>query len=238
MNRLTQFLSIATLVLTVGVAGSPFGIAQTKTTETETTESSSSSEGGRTTTTTTTTRIAKSEDITPRENMILVDPVKFFTLYNMSYYRAVSPTVVVGGGIQSPTGLVDATGIGVIGDVAYYPTGKVFRGFHFGGGISYNNLTSTRSTYSYDPTIQDYTYVTTKETVAPIAINATIGWHWYPWDEFATEIGLGADLVTNGYPKEAGDRGSSFIGMEDNIPFVAVRNGIWPSLRFRIGYAW
>lgn len=233
MNSITRFLSIAALITAIGTTN---GIAQTKTTETETTESSSSTNGGATTTTTTTTRVSKSEDITPRENMITVDPVKFFSLYNISFLHKVSPNVAVGAGIQSPTGLIDATGFGVSGEVAFYPTGKLFRGFHIGGNIAYNNVTTTSTIYNYDPNTGNSTTTTLEETVAPISIGTSIGWHWYPWDEFATEIGLGADIVMNGRPKNDADR-NSFIG-QDEVPFLTVRNGVWPSVRFRIGYAW
>ena len=35
--------------------------------------------------------ISHSEDITPRSEMIVVNPLKFFLFYNISYYRSLSP---------------------------------------------------------------------------------------------------------------------------------------------------
>ena len=49
------------------------------------------------------TIISTIEDITPREDMIVVNPLKFFIFYNLSYFHKVSDKVALGGGVQIPT---------------------------------------------------------------------------------------------------------------------------------------
>ena len=198
-------------------------LAQTKTTETKTVETEvDSTQDGKVRKTETVTSIASSEDITVRENMVYVDPIKFFGLFNVGYQRAIAPGFSVGGTIQSPTQLTDASGIGFSVEGRYYPMNRMFRGFHLGANVAYNNLTYER--YSYE------TQQIEKIEFAPFSTGVLIGWHWYPWSDFATEIALGADYNFTG--EERGDYFS------EQVPFLSNRKGLIPSLRFNIGYAW
>ena len=86
------------------------------------------------------TTISTTEDITPREDMIVINPLKFFFFYNISYFHKMSDKVALGGGFQIPT-LGGLGGIGVNAELRYYPSAKTLRGFYFAPNISYNNFT-------------------------------------------------------------------------------------------------
>jgi hypothetical protein len=47
--------------------------------------------------------ISMVEDITPREDMIVINPLKFFIFYNISYFHKITDHVALGGGFQIPT---------------------------------------------------------------------------------------------------------------------------------------
>ncbi|MBK7500385.1 MAG: hypothetical protein IPI19_15200 [Ignavibacteriales bacterium] len=47
--------------------------------------------------------ISESEDITPRNNMIVINPLKFLLFYNISYFHKINNGLAVGGGFQIPT---------------------------------------------------------------------------------------------------------------------------------------
>ena len=49
------------------------------------------------------TIISTSEDITPRDDMIVINPLKFFIFYNITYFHKISNKVAFGAGIQIPT---------------------------------------------------------------------------------------------------------------------------------------
>ncbi|HLF13948.1 MAG TPA: hypothetical protein VI932_03540, partial [Bacteroidota bacterium] len=81
--------------------------------------------------------VSESEDITPRNSMIVINPLKFLLFYNISYFQKVSSTVAVGGGFQSPT-LSDFDGYGVSAELRIHPSGKSLRGFYLAPNFSYN----------------------------------------------------------------------------------------------------
>lgn len=120
--------------------------------------------------------ISKTEDITPRSNMIIVNPLKFILLYNISYFHRIGEGTVIGGGVQFPTpeGL---NGFGLNAEVRFYPTGKNMRGFYFAPNVSYNRLTGDGSDHS----------------VFASSVGGLIGWQWFPGEQFAMGLGIGVD---------------------------------------------
>ena len=66
--------------------------------------------------------ISQSEDITPRDHMLVINPLKFLLFYNLSYFHNVSNSIVVGGGFQIPT-LGGVHGFGLNADFLH---GKIY----------------------------------------------------------------------------------------------------------------
>jgi hypothetical protein len=180
--------------------------AQTVTTESKTTIDSATGK----TTTTYSTSVSKSEDITPRKNMIVINPLKFFLFYNLSYYHALSNSIAVGGGLQMPT-ISGLSGFGINAEMRWHPSGKALRGFYVAPNISFNSLTETVSSR--------------EETTTPFSIGLLAGWQWFPGDDFAMGLGIGFDYYT----------GSTSSNSESSITKYS---GTLPALRFDIGYAW
>ncbi len=141
-------------------------IAQVKTEATRTTTDSTGKS-----TTVTEVIISKSEDVTPRNNMIVINPLKFFLFYNLSYFRKISETMAFGGGFQFPT-IKGVEGFGVNLEIRYYPKGKTLRGFYVAPNASYNSFGSS---------------------VHSTSIGILLGWQWFPGDDFAIGLGLGVD---------------------------------------------
>ena len=67
--------------------------------------------------------IYETEDITPRNNLIVINPLKFLLFYNISYFHKINDQVAIGGGFQIPTPK-DVTGFGVNAEARFYPSGK------------------------------------------------------------------------------------------------------------------
>lgn len=120
--------------------------------------------------------ISESEDITPRKNMIVINPLKFLLFYNISYFHKLSDGAVIGGGIQTPTPK-DISGFGVNAEARFYPNGKNLLGFYFAPNISYNSLTDDEE----------------DETVSITSVGGLVGWQWFPGDQFAIGLGIGVD---------------------------------------------
>jgi hypothetical protein len=136
--------------------------------------------------------ISKTEDITPRNFMIIINPLKFFLFYNISFYMKVNPTLTVGLGVQTPT-LSGLSGFGLNGEVRIYPKGKGLRGFYVAPNFSVNSLTAGNST----------------ETITSIGI--LLGWQWFPGDDFALGLGIGIDHY-------AGSNESGYSNVDGNAP--------------------
>ena len=149
--------------------------------------------------------ISSSEDITPRRNMILINPLKFFLFYNISYFFQASDNAVLGFGIQAPT-ISEVSGFGVNAELRFYPTGKNLKGFYFAPNISYNHIKIN------------------EVSTSPFSIGVLVGWQWFPGDEFAMGLGIGADHYFGNISSKDEDFGSY--------------DGFSPALRFDIGYAW
>jgi len=150
--------------------------------------------------------ISRSRDITPRQNLLLINPLKFFLFYNISYMHQVSEGVVLGGGVQMPT-VAGLDGFGVNAEIRFYPTGKNLAGFYIAPNISYNRLIGEED-----------------ELLNAFSIGALAGWQWFPGDEFAIGLGIGADYYTGS--------GTDNSGPSEHY------SGFVPAVRFDIGYTW
>jgi hypothetical protein len=213
-------LFIVTIVFLAGVFSSTF--AQTKTVETKTTRDTVTGK----TTTTVDTIISETEDVRHINNMITINPLKFIVFYNLSYYRAFSPYIAVGVGLQMPT-LHDFGGFGASGEMRIYPSGKALRGFYIAPNVSYNRLTTSFSYPLYDNN-GNYTGNSSSSAATTVTtIGVLLGWQWFPGDEFAIGLGIGLD-----------DYFVSGSADGQYIDFGAYSNGAVPALRFDIGYAW
>ena len=129
--------------------------------------------------------ISKSEDITPRSGMLIINPLKFFLFYNITFYAKINQSIAAGIGVQAPT-ISGLNGFGLNGEVRIYPKGKSLRGFYFAPNFSVNSLSSDNSA---------------TETITSVGM--LIGWQWFPGDEFAMGLGIGVDYYSgsnsNGY---------------------------------------
>jgi hypothetical protein len=231
-NILRRFIMrtiLTTAAIALIIAGTAMAQEQTKTTEAKTTETQITvdSTSGKVTQTSTVTTIASSEDITARTNMVELDPIKFFELFNIGYQRAITPIFSVGGMIQAPTQLSDADGFGVIAEGRFYPGGHPFRGFHIGGNLAYNHITTEQYDYESQSNLES--------TIDPVSLGISVGWHWYPWNDFAVELALGADYVLNGRKRASSYDTDPY---ENSIPFVNNLRGIAPTGHIHIGYSW
>jgi len=152
--------------------------------------------------------ISQSEDITPRNSMIVINPLKFLLFYNLSYFHKINDGTAIGGGIQIPT-LSGLTGFGANAEVRLYPNGKNLKGFYFAPNVSFNSITDTES----------------DESVSFLSIGGLIGWQWFPGDQFAIGLGIGIDYY---FLNDDNVESEDF----ENL------SGLAPLLRFDIGYAW
>ena len=168
-----------------------------------------------TTKTTTFVEVKEEEVITPRHDMITINPLKFITSWNLTYYHGFNSVIAGGIGLQMPTP-AHMSGIGVNAEARIYPSRKALRGFYVAPNFSYNHLS-----YQYDDLYDGFTYKT--ETYS---IGVLLGWQWFPGDDFAIGLGIGIDHYFR-----------SQSGQNFDLIFDAF-NGNVPALRFDIGYGW
>ncbi len=178
----------AILFLIVGLTSSS-SFAQIRTEGTKTERDSSTGK----VTTTTYVEERKEEDITPRHNVITINPLKFFLFYNLNYYHSIGSSMAIGGGAQLPT-LSGLDGYGVNLEFRFYPSGRSLRGFYIAPNISYNHFGSDG------------------ETATATSIGALVGWQWFPGDDFAIGLGIGLDHY---FLSGSGDVFGSYDG---NVP--------------------
>ncbi len=195
-----RYLSVLFLLLLCGALAH----AQIRTEETRTTTDSTGK-----TNVTQSVVISRSEDITPHSNMIVVNPLKFFLFYNISYFHRLNEGTALGFGVQTPT-LSGISGFGVNAEVRLYPSQRSLRGFYIAPNFSYNRLEST-------PLFGD-----SKTLVSPMSLGVLFGWQWFPGDDFALGFGLGMDYYWSG----------------DKEAVITRYDGTAPALRFDIGYGW
>lgn len=148
-------------------------ISQTRTDEKKTTRDSTTGKVA----VTESVIISSSEDITPRSNMLIINPLKFFLFYNLTYYYKITPSAVMGVGFQMPT-IKDMSGFGINAEIRFHPSGKAPRGFYVAPNLSFNSLTFD----SYH-----------SSSTQPVSIGVLLGWQWFPGDEFAMGLGIGLD---------------------------------------------
>jgi hypothetical protein len=116
--------------------------------------------------------ISESEDITPRNGMITINPLKFLLFYNLTYYHRLSSLTALGLGIQVPT-LSGIDGFGANAEFRLYPSQKSLRGFYVAPNMSFTSLTAG------------------DVKTSPFSLGALIGWQWFPGDDFAMGLGIG-----------------------------------------------
>ncbi|UCF63406.1 MAG: hypothetical protein JSW33_12695 [bacterium] len=172
------FLSIILMLVFLGQSG----FAQTRTDETKKTVKKVVGD----TTITEAVTISQTEDITPRRHMFVINPLKFFLFYNITYFQQLTETVALGGGIQTPT-IKGLDGFGFNVELRLYPAGKTLRGFYVAPNISYNKLS------------------TEDEETDPFSMGVLVGWQWFPGDQFAIGLGIGIDYYKGSIREEDGD---------------------------------
>lgn len=145
------------------------------------------------------TIITNSEDITPRNDMIVINPLKFFIFYNLTYFHKISDKVALGAGFQIPT-IGGLGGFGVNAEARIYPSGKTLRGFYFAPNLSYNHLTVNND----------------NDGTSAFSIGALIGWQWFPGDDFAIGLGIGVDYYTGSID----DSDNDFSNYSGSVPAV------------------
>ena len=114
------------------------------------------------------------EDITPRNHMVIINPLKFLLFYNISYFQKISDNIVVGGGVQVPT-LSGLSGFGANAEIRIHPNGNNLKGFYIAPNISYNHLS------------------TEDGSTSPFSVGLLAGWQWFPGEQFAIGFGIGLD---------------------------------------------
>jgi len=135
--------------------------------------------------------ITESIDITPRNHMFILNPLKFLLFYNISYFHKISESVIVGGGIQVPTP-AGVNGFGINVEVRIYPNGNNMKGFYIAPNISYNSLSSEEG------------------TADPFSFGAG--------EQFAMGLGIGLDYYT-GSVQESGQDLENFSGTVPALRF-------------------
>jgi len=118
--------------------------------------------------------VSLTEDITPRNHMVIINPLKFLLFYNISYFQKISDNIVIGGGVQVPT-LSGLSGFGANAEIRIHPNGKNLKGFYIAPNISYNHLT------------------TDEGSTSPFSVGVLAGWQWFPGEQFALGFGIGLD---------------------------------------------
>ena len=161
-----QLISIITIVFLFFITV----VAQVKTTEEKVSVDKETGD----TTRISSVSIATIEDVTPRNDLIVINPLKFLLFYNLSYFHKFSENVIFGGGFQVPT-ISGIDGVGLNAELRLYPKGNNMRGFYVAPNFSYNHL-------SVDEVSSD-----------PISLGVLVGWQWFPGDQFAMGLGIGVD---------------------------------------------
>ena len=204
-------IRFSAVLLFLVLAGNSFAQIKTEGTRTE----KDSATGA--TKTITYTEVKEEEVITPRHNMITVNPLKFILFWNLTYYHSFNSVVAGGIGFQMPT-LSHTGGYGFNAEVRFYPSRKALRGFYIAPNVSFNHLTD------------DYFYnidgSTSTLSTDVFSVGVLVGWQWYIGDDFAIGLGIGADHYFSS------NNGSDYYSLFSSYI------GTVPSLRFDIGYGW
>ncbi len=154
------------LILLLGAACTHAAAAQKRTIEKRTPVDS-----------TTTIVETQTEDITPRHHLMIVDPLRFFVLYNAAYYQAVTPALALGAGLQVPA--FDAIdGVIVTAEARFYVRKQALKGFYVAPNLWIDSVTEHDDTR--------------------VELGVVAGWQWFTGRDFALGFGLGAAFDLNG----------------------------------------
>lgn len=141
--------------------------------------------------------ISSTEDITQRTSMLVINPLKFFLFYNLSYFHRIDNSVAVGGGFQLPT-LKGISGFGINAEIRFHPSKKSLRGFYVAPNFSFNNLSTSGS----------------GSDARVFSVGVLFGWQWFPGDDFAMGLGIGIDRYFLSNSKDA------FTSYDGNVPAI------------------
>ncbi len=119
-----------------------------------------------------TTTIVETEDITPRHRILIVNPIRFFVLYNLAYYQSVSPGLALGAGLQIPA-FDEIDGVIVQAEARFYPGKRGLKGFYLGSNLWIDSVTSD-------------------DNDARVELAVVAGWQWFSGKDFGIGFGLGA----------------------------------------------
>ncbi len=168
----------------------------------------------------TTTGNAEVDPSLANSNMIVINPLKFFWMYNASYYHRLSSSMVIGGGLQVPS-VSGISGFGANAEIRFHLSNKAMRGFYIAPNVSFTSLSTTVEATQFT---DEYT-----AKANAFSIGALLGWQWFPGDDFAMGLGIGADY----YILSTSDSENEDNTVEEFGSF----KGTLPALRFDIGYA-
>lgn len=183
---------LAMILVLLIFCDSQLSFAQDKTTEKRVTADSKGNKDS-----TETVIISNTEDITQRTSMLIINPLKFFLFYNLSYFHRINNSIAVGGGFQLPT-LKGINGFGVNAEIRFHPSKKSLRGFYIAPNISFNNLSTSGS----------------GSDARVFSIGVLVGWQWFPGDDFAMGLGIGIDRYFLSNSKDA------FNSYDGNVPAI------------------
>lgn len=141
--------------------------------------------------------ISSTEDITQRTSMLIINPLKFFLFYNLSYFHKIDNSIAVGGGFQLPT-LKGISGFGINAEIRFHPSKKSLRGFYIAPNFSFNNLSTSGSSSG----------------ARVFSVGVLFGWQWFPGDDFAMGLGIGIDRYFHSNSKDA------FTSYDGNVPAI------------------
>jgi hypothetical protein len=212
------------------VFAATYASAQVKSEETVTTTDTS----GRTTTISVTT-LSKTEDITPRNDVILMSPLDFIRNYNLSYLHSIAPNLAIGGGFRLGHDLIadysdTKTSFGLMLEGRFYPGKKAVKGFYLAPNLSADWLKYVDNEGVYDPQTGRTNPGEITMTGMAFTVGLMSGWQFFPWEEMTMGVGLGFDhhmLMSSNTVTNYGYR-----------PFDDYNGKTFPAVRFDIGYAW
>lgn len=206
--------------------------AQVRSEETVTTTDTT----GRTTTVSVTT-ISKTEDITPRNDVILLSPIDFLRYYNISYLHSIAPNMAIGGGFRLAHDLTEdfdaPLAFGLMLEGRFYPGKKGVKGFYLAPNTAISWLSETYMESDWDPQTGRTNWHENKYTGMAFTIGLMSGWQFFPWEEMSMGVGLGFEhnvLITSTATATPTDGSSG--------PFSDFDGKTLPAVRFDIGYAW
>lgn len=205
------------LISTAGVT-----VAQTVTVEKRTSRDSATGK----TTVSFDTIVGVEENVTPINNMILIEPLAYFYRLNLKYYRTFGSSMVgaVGADYGWLSGLINnGSSYGFNAEVRFYTAKKAPHGFYVAPNVSIDVAKGTDYNLDFNGNLQT-------STVTMMTIGALAGWQWFLSDNFAIGLALGFDDYIH------------VSGPTDTFTFATLYGssitGILPVLRFDIGYGW